>query len=290
MTTDLTPYLEGAERLLFFGGPYSNLEATKAMRAKAARLGIDKTHTICTGDVVAYCANPAETVAEIRDWGIHVVSGNCEQQLAAGASDCGCGFSDGSACDILSKGWFGFADARINRDDRDWMGDLPDEVLFTWAGRRFRVVHGACNETSRFVFPSQHDVMAEQLGRCGADIVVAGHSGLPFGHLIGQQAWLNAGVIGKPANDGTRDGWYGLMSKSPEGISFELRRLAYDAETARAAVLAAGCAIPYGETLGTGLWPNNDVLPATETSAQGLVIAEESFVLPGAAPDRENAA
>jgi len=44
--------------LLLFGGPYSNLRALTALRAPAAALGIDAARTNCTGDVVAYCAEP----------------------------------------------------------------------------------------------------------------------------------------------------------------------------------------------------------------------------------------
>src|SRR5262249_6191085 len=47
---------------------------------------------------------PEETVSVLRDWGCHVIAGNCEEQLAAGGADCGCGFPEGSACDRLSKG------------------------------------------------------------------------------------------------------------------------------------------------------------------------------------------
>jgi hypothetical protein len=41
--------------LLVFGGPYSNLGAVLAMRARASDLGIPASRSICTGDVVAYC-------------------------------------------------------------------------------------------------------------------------------------------------------------------------------------------------------------------------------------------
>jgi len=75
--------------VLVFGGPYSNLEAARAIRAEAARLGVPPARTICTGDVVAYCADPGATVALVRDWGIAVVMGNVEESLGAGAGDCG---------------------------------------------------------------------------------------------------------------------------------------------------------------------------------------------------------
>ena len=97
--------------VLAFGGPYSNLAATRALRRRAARMGLPAGNVLCTGDVVAYCAEAAETASEIRDWGVKVVAGNCEKQLAAGALDCGCGFEDGTACDLLSAGWYAHANA-----------------------------------------------------------------------------------------------------------------------------------------------------------------------------------
>jgi hypothetical protein len=113
----------GSAPVLALGGPYSNLQA---LRARAAALGVSPSRVICTGDVVAYCAEPEETIAAIRDWGCHVVAGNCEQQLALGADDCGCGFVQGSACDSLSKGWYAFAAARISSANRASMAQLPN--------------------------------------------------------------------------------------------------------------------------------------------------------------------
>ena len=73
------------------------------LHARAAALGVSASRVICTGDVVAYCSEPEETVAAIRQWGCHVIAGNCEQQLALGADDCVCGFAKDSTCDALSK-------------------------------------------------------------------------------------------------------------------------------------------------------------------------------------------
>jgi hypothetical protein len=64
----------GDGALLVFGGPYSNLRALAALRARATALGVSASRTICTGDVVAYCAEPEETIAAMRDWGFLVVA------------------------------------------------------------------------------------------------------------------------------------------------------------------------------------------------------------------------
>ena len=174
------------------------------MRARAEELGIPPSSTICTGDVVAYCAEPEETTALVRDWGCHVIAGNCEEQLAAAAEDCACGFEEGSECDRLAKGWYPFANALLSPASRAWMAALPKTLTFTLGGLRFRVIHGGVDLINRFVFASERDVLAEELERAGADVIIAGHAGVPFIERVGRRTWFNPGVIGMPANDGTR--------------------------------------------------------------------------------------
>lgn len=111
--------------IVLFGGPYSNLQALNAMLD-----AIGSRRAICTGDVVAYGADAFGCVEELRASGIPVVAGNCEQQIASGAQDCGCGFEDGSACDLASRGWFAHATAHITSEQRAWMDGLPDLLFF----------------------------------------------------------------------------------------------------------------------------------------------------------------
>ena len=130
--------LEPDGPLLIFGGAYSNLEATVAVLAEAVRLGIPPARVICTGDVVAYGADAAATATLVRDFGCHVVMGNCEESLASGSANCGCGFPEDSACQRLSSAWFNYADRTIGPDLRSWMASLPrriDVEKFSTIGR-----------------------------------------------------------------------------------------------------------------------------------------------------------
>jgi predicted phosphodiesterase len=256
--------------LLIFGGPYSNHAATLAMRRKAEALGIESDQAICTGDVVAYCAEPEETVALVRNWGCHVIKGKCEESLSARAPDCGCGFDEGTACDLLSKGWYPYADNRISDASRKWMAALPAHLTFILAGRRVRVIHGGVTETSRFIFASTATSEKQtELDHAGADIIIVGHCGIPFMQKIGTAVWFNPGVIGMPANDGTSDGWYGLIEPYEGGLCFSICRLPYDAGKAATTLRRAGSAPAYAEALTTGVWPSLDVLPMTERNETG---------------------
>ena len=210
----------------------------------------------------------------IRDWGVQVIQGNCEEQLAAAAADCGCGFDEGSACDRLAKSWYAFANARLSTRSRRWMGELPRALQMDIAGVRTRVVHGGVRQINRFLFASQTADLKAEIEASGSDLVISGHCGIPFVREIAGRTWFNPGVVGMPANDGTPRVWYGLIEEVEAGgparrLKLSVLPLAYDHLTAAAAVRSAGYATPYAEALVTGLWPSLDVLPATERAATG---------------------
>jgi hypothetical protein len=92
-----------------------------------------------------------------------VIAGNCEEQLATDATDCGCGFAAGTECDRLSKGWYAFADQRISRASRVWLAGLPKMLTFREGEVTFRVIHGGVDIINRFVFASDHDLIAASL-------------------------------------------------------------------------------------------------------------------------------
>lgn len=274
----MTP-VDPNQPLLVFGGPYSNLEATQAMRAKADELGVPAGNVICTGDVVAYAAHPEETAELIRDWGIHVVAGNCEEQLAAGAEDCGCGFEEGSACDLLSRGWYPYALSLVSDETRHWMGGLPANLTFDYQGFTLHALHGGAELNNRFLFASETEVLEAEASGLAADIILAGHSGIPFVARAGAATWLNAGVIGMPANDGTPDGWFALITPENDGVRINLRRLPFDNLSAAAAMRRSGHANGYARTLVTGIWPSHDVLPPTELAQTGQKLRQRTLRL-----------
>ncbi|SMX28079.1 Calcineurin-like phosphoesterase superfamily domain protein [Pelagimonas phthalicica] len=254
--------------VLIFGGPYSNLQATQAMRAEASRHGIPADHCICTGDVVAYCGDPVETINEIRDWGCAVIAGNCERQLAVGADDCGCGFDEGSTCDLLSVGWYRHANALINEDARDWMRALPDAAVFTHQRQSAVITHGGFTNISRFLWSvSPEQAFLEELQTLAAkspahtapNWIFAGHSGIPFQRQIGASTWVNAGVIGMPPHDGQTETRYALLQDGQ--VSFH--SLTYDVDAAYNSMMTAGLTQGYHQGLTSGYWPSEDVLPPT---------------------------
>ena len=246
-----------------FGGPYSNLQATAALLEWADKAKIPPSHRICTGDVVAYCGDAKATSSMVRKAGIPVVAGNCEQQLASGAEDCGCGFEEGSSCSLMAKDWYAHAKEAVSNDTRDWMGRLPDRLVFWHADKRYVVIHGGAGDVSRFLWPVTREddfwdeisLLQEEVG--AIDAVIAGHCGVPFERSVDGVHWINAGVIGMPANDGISDTWFAVLVKG----EVVFHRLSYDAAGAVREMEKAGLVQGYHKSLKSGYWPSEDILP-----------------------------
>lgn len=263
--------------LLIFGGCYSNLQATQALKKWAEENHFLPEQCICTGDIVAYCGNPYETVELVRNWGVHCIQGNVEQSLSTQADDCGCGFDEGTVCDVLSRGWYPIADAVIDKSQRDWFKKLPEQLHFSFAEYSIQVVHGAVSNVSRFMFNSQTDSdfldefeLLDKDQPIQTNVVIAGHSGLPFSKEVENNYWHNSGALGMPANDGTQAVWFSVVELVDNQIEFKHHRLEYDVEAAHQQMLNSNLTQGYHQSLKTGLWPSMDVLPDFEKSQQGI--------------------
>lgn len=258
-------------KVLVFGGVYSNLQALEAFYQKAQELNIDSNHIICTGDIVAYCAQPVECINFIKDWGIHCIAGNVEMNLVDDVDDCGCNFEDGSRCDVFSRQWYPYLKSKITADDLVWMQEMPHYLSFAYADKKVFVLHGGYPNTSEFIFKSTPwEVKQNIFDASNADVILAGHCGIPFADTQGDKLWLNAGVIGLPANDGKPEVWYALLDDENEKLSFRICQLDYDFEIA--AQMMEGKPLPqtYTETIRTGIWDNCEILPEKEAKEQGL--------------------
>lgn len=266
--------------VLLFGGAYSNLQALQAMlRVARDDLRIPPERTIHTGDVIAYCAQPRETAELLHSSRVHCLMGNCEESVGLGKLDCGCGFPEDSKCNEFSINWYAHSmrELKDSHQLREWMGRLPRRIDFRVAGRRLAVIHGSPRNISEFVWPSASD---EDLLECFADLpdevdgVVCGHSGIPFARLLPgsslsssrrRRMWLNAGVIGMPANDGTSRGWYALLQPGTSELEVSIRSLEFDAAMAAQAIKnCPSLNIGYADALLTGIWPSHEILPLEE--------------------------
>ncbi|GMT50336.1 MAG: hypothetical protein IEMM0008_1875 [bacterium] len=142
------------------------------------------------------------------------------------------------------------------------------------------VVHGSVASVSEFVFRSTSwSVKEREFQAVGADVILAGHCGLPFHHINHDKAWVNGGVIGMPANDAGQKVWYLRIDTVHDQICLTHHSLEYDFNTTANLMEKKGLSIEYATTLRTGLWDNCEILPPEETSQKGHPIELETILI-----------
>lgn len=260
-------------KVLLFGGVYSNLQALDKLKSIAETQNIPPENCICTGDIVGYCAQPEETVQLFKLWGAQSIAGNVEIQLSQGAEDCGCDFRKGSRCDGFSQMWYPYAKSKLSKNSLEFMATLPDHITFEYAGKRVMVVHGSYTNTSEFIFKSTPwETKQPNFSVDNSDVIIAGHCGLPFHHQHEELLWLNPGVIGMPANDGTSSVWYTILGDKKDSFNFKHHFFEYNHKLT--SKLMQNILLPeeYARTIITGIWDNTEILPAVESGWQGFGI------------------
>jgi predicted phosphodiesterase len=263
---------------LFFGGSYSNIHALQSLKEEAEKLNIPAQNIYHTGDVVGYCAFPNETVNAVREWGINVIAGNVEVQLSEGKKSCGCNFEKGSRCADFSTRWYPYAQTQVSVANIDWMKTLKTYQVVEINGLRFGIIHGGLTDISQFIFESTDTAKKEEIiHQLNVDVVVAGHSGIPFMQQIKTKYWINPGVIGMPANDGTPRGWYAIYNAITN--TFTLKSLNYDHIEASKEMIGKDLPTEYAKTLIDGFWDNCEILPNVETAQQGIKITGDTVAI-----------
>jgi len=265
------------KRLFVFGGAYGNFEATKAILDEAEQRGFSKEEILFTGDSIAYCANPEETTCLIKSSGIHTLEGNCEEAIANGAENCGCGFEEGTECDLLSDQWYRYCQKHVSAESRIWMAALSHHLEVRIGELTFLATHATPTSNNQFVFPSSlsHEVIEGFTDKY--DGFITGHSGIPFIEKIGKKLWINSGAAGMPANDGTPRIWFATIEAEQDSLIIQTHALNYDHPSAAQAMKNAGLENGYMDCLTTGIWPSHDVLPELEKSETGTAITEQQF-------------
>src|ERR1017187_65245 len=134
---------------------------------------------------------------------------------------------------------------------------------------------------NQFIFASASaKTKAFQFDYAEVDGVIGGHCGLPFSQSIAGRLWHNSGAVGMPANDGTRNVWFSIITPNDSGLKIQHRALEYDHLAAAAKIRTAGLPNEYANALETGLWPSCDILPATEIRERGGPLGEGSISWP----------
>lgn len=251
-------------RLAFFGGIYNNSIALERAVAGAKRAGVDGLFAL--GDFGGFGPHPDRVFPILLGAGVECIQGNYEESLSSDADDCHCGYTD-PRDNHFAQISYDYTAKNTSPEWKRWMGTLPKTRRLEVGGRRVLLVHGSPRKINEFLWESTSPVafLEKMLDDFEADVLVCTHTGLPWKRFLPSgRLVVNAGVLGRPANDGRTNVWYALLTFGPE-VSVDFQPVEYDFPRLAAEMGQEGLPAEFVETVLTGWWTTClEILPAKE--------------------------
>jgi hypothetical protein len=277
-------------RVALFGGVYSNHLALRAAIDDAARRGCQRMY--CLGDLGAFGPNPDKVFPLLLDAGVVTLRGNYDDSIGNNLADCQCGYTD-PADNHYARLSYQYTYRKTNARWRPWLARLPGELRFAICDLPMRddgerapaaglnpkspnqnpkslsvlCCHGSPRKMNEFLWESATPthLLEKFCDDFAADVIVATHTGLPWTRRLSRgRLFVNCGVLGRPANDGTPKVGYSILDAAdPDLVSYV--PLDYDHEALAAEMEAEALPPPFIETIRTGWWTTClEILPAKE--------------------------
>ena len=224
---------------------HGNKHALEAVFADIDQQFADKV--FCLGDLVGYGAFPNEVIEMVRSRGIPTIMGNYDDGVGFDRDECGCAYTDPEMRRLgdLSLAW---TRQHVTPENKTFLRSLLPNIRLEIDGHRLLLVHGSPRKINEYVYEDRPLWSLEHIAqRAQADLLVFGHTHLPYVKQVGSVLFVNAGSVGKP-KDGDPRAAYALLDIDRE-VDVELRRVAYDVAAAAAAIRASGLPPHFADLL-----------------------------------------
>ncbi len=235
-------------RVAVFSDVHANKHALDAVLKDMAGRSVDRA--ICLGDLVGYGAFPNEVIEGIRSENIPTIAGNYDDGVGFDKEDCGCAYTDP---DDMERGErsLRWTQQVVTAENKAWLRSLPRELWFELAGRRVLCVHGSPRRIDEYLYQDRPGRSLQRMfAHLEADIVLCGHTHLPYHRRVSDIHLVNTGTAGRPRDGDTRV-CYALVELG-EGIHVEFPRVPYNFEAAAAGIEATDLPREFAAALRRG--------------------------------------
>ena len=238
------------ETLALFSDVHGNRLALEAVLGDLRTRDI--TRAYCLGDLVGYGADPNGVIDLLRSHGIESILGNYDEGVAWETGDCGCFYADAEA-ERIGEASYAYTVATVTADRKAYLRTLPRELHVDLADKKVHLVHGSPRRINEYLLRDRDERTYHRLAESEQDEVLAfGHTHDPWFRWYGEKLFVNVGSVGRPKDGDPRAVYVVLSSSTETPIEVEIRRMAYDVETAAQEVLAAGLPAALADMLRRG--------------------------------------
>ncbi len=171
---------------------HSNIDALEMVLEK-----VDSDRILCCGDIVGYYARPNECIEKLRKLKAISVTGN---------HDLACVTGDTNGFNPYAKEAIVWTRKVIKDKNTEFLHNLKRKIRLKLDGVDIVIVHGSPKDPiSEYIFPYTPDsTLKSFLESENADILIMGHTHVPFIKKFGDKLVFNQGSVGQPRDGDNR--------------------------------------------------------------------------------------
>jgi len=182
-------------RLAILGDIHGNIEALKVAYQIAFEMKAEKIFHL--GDLGGYAPFVNEVVEFLIEHNIEGVQGNYDEAVAFDKENCGCKYEDAFQAE-MSHLSFEWTKKHVSEKSKKYMKNLPFTIEFEVNGKMVKIFHATPIKNNLYWYEERQDkfflLMAD---KAKADIMIYGHTHIPYFKKINGKYFINAGKCGE---------------------------------------------------------------------------------------------
>ena len=232
-------------KIAAFSDIHSNIYALRAVLKEVDQEHVDMI--VCGGDLVGYGPNPNEVIETISERNIQTVLGNYDEGIGFNKDDCGCEYLTQKDQEIghLSLEW---TKKYVSDENKAFLRGLPRQIRWEIEGKQVMLVHGSPRRINEYIFENRPlDSIVNMLKSDEIDVLLFGHTHIPFHRVIDGIHFVNVGSVGKP-KDGDPRACYTVIEVG-KSVEVSVRRVTYSVDVVMKDIVQKGLPAELAEAL-----------------------------------------
>lgn len=194
---------------------HSNIYALDSVLADIDTKYVDAT--VCTGDLVGYGTRPNEVIETLKKNKILTIIGNYDDAIGNLKIVCGCDYPDPKDAEKAGLSMH-FTGQTTTNENKEYLRNLPKELIFTFDNKTIRFVHGSTRLINEYLKENSKEA-DEVMSELVENILVCGHTHIPYTKYYGEKLLINAGSVGKPKTGNPNANYVIINIKNKDEIS-----------------------------------------------------------------------
>lgn len=210
-------------RFAVIGDIHSNIFALEGVLKDIAAKNVD--FIVSTGDLVGYLPFPNEVIEMIREYGILAVQGNHDKHISMHQKIQDAEIESMSDDEIQNSASAIFTSWKITEENKRYLKNLPEKLTLDCNGLKVLIVHGSPRRIDEYLYEETQN-LSEVAQTVEEDIIVCGHTHIPYTMRVVDKQFINAGSVGKPKH-GNSKSTYVVIEIADDTVHCEIVEVGY---------------------------------------------------------------